>query len=276
MEEKTGMFSYERPDNDRRAVEKSGKGIEELQAGQDVALERNQKEDAASDIGQGNGRQEEEGEEEEEMTQERLQSLLEDIKLEGGFEDVEMTEERVNAILEQVRQAEKVVCSVSGWRSATSDMIIDSSLPGTEEGRYDLVLFYHFPIQRFRHQGLLSHQQVCDSSSIYLLSTFYSPSPENLADLLEQPSAQTDRQNGGQTDEAREGKEKEAKRKGSQEESGTAGPSRGQEEGGDRSQHKVQVRVVLQDRFCFTCSFCSFFYLNPCTNTKTHCGVSRP
>lgn len=127
--------SYERPDNDRRAVDKSGKGTEELEAEPDVALERNRKEDGAPDIGQGNGRQEEE-EEEEEMTQERLQSLLEDIKLEGGLEDEEMTEERVNAILEQVRQAEKVVCSVPGWRGETSDAIAESSgLPGAEEGR---------------------------------------------------------------------------------------------------------------------------------------------
>lgn len=60
--------------------------------------------------------------------------------------------------------------------------------------------------------------------------TNLSPSPDSLADSLEQPPAQSDRQNGGQ-------------RKGSQEDSSTAGPSREQEEGGDRSQHKVQVRV---------------------------------
>uniref|UniRef100_A0A3B4UA26 Ankyrin 3 n=1 Tax=Seriola dumerili TaxID=41447 RepID=A0A3B4UA26_SERDU len=192
------LVSYERPDNDRRAVEKSG--TEELKAGPVVGLERNQKEDAVSDVAQGNGRrEEEEEEEEEEMTQERLQSLLEDIKLEGGLEDEEMTEERVNAILEQVRQAEKVMCSVPGWRGEMSDTIAESSLHGTEEG-----------------------------------------SPESLADSMEQPQAQADRQNGGQTDAAREGKEKEAKKKGSQEDSSTAGPSRGREEGGDRSQHKVQ------------------------------------
>ncbi len=143
-EEKTGLVSYERPENDRRAVEKSGKGTdvhaeEELNAGQGVVLERqggNQKEDAASGTGHGNGRQEEE---EEEMTEERLRSLLEDIKLEGGLEDEEMTEERVNAILEQVRQAEKDVCSVPGWRSETSGEIAESAAPGhspgTEEGR---------------------------------------------------------------------------------------------------------------------------------------------
>ncbi|XP_071319829.1 ankyrin-3 isoform X14 [Trachinotus anak] len=201
VEEKAGLVSYETPDNDRRAVEKSG--TEELRAGPAVALERNQKEDAASDIGQGNGRHEEE-EEEEEMTQERLQSLLEDIKLEGDLEDEDMTEERVNAILEQVRQAEKVMCSVPGWRSEMSDAIAESSSrPGTEEG-----------------------------------------SPERLADSLEQPPAQTNRQNGGQTDAAGE---KEAKKNGSQGDSSTAGPSRGREEGGDRSQHKVQGRVRAEE-----------------------------
>uniref|UniRef100_A0A4W6C1Q7 Ankyrin 3 n=1 Tax=Lates calcarifer TaxID=8187 RepID=A0A4W6C1Q7_LATCA len=40
--------SYERPDNDRRAVDKSGKGTEELEAEPDVALERNRKEDGGS------------------------------------------------------------------------------------------------------------------------------------------------------------------------------------------------------------------------------------
>lgn len=137
VEQKTGLVSYDWPDNDRRAVEKSGKDTEELEARQDVVLQRNQREDTALDAGHGNGREEEE--EEEEMTQERLQSLLEDIKLEGGSEDEEMTEERVNAILEQVRQAEKVVSSVPGWRSETSGAIAELTAPGqspsTEEGR---------------------------------------------------------------------------------------------------------------------------------------------
>uniref|UniRef100_A0A3Q1J4Z8 Ankyrin 3 n=1 Tax=Anabas testudineus TaxID=64144 RepID=A0A3Q1J4Z8_ANATE len=131
VEQKARLVSYDWPDNDRRAVEKSGKETEELKAEQDVALQRNQREDAALDVGNGNGREGEEEEEEEEMTQERLLSLLEDIKLEGGLEDEEMTEERVNAILEQVRQAEKVVSSPTGWRSETSGAIADS----TEEAK---------------------------------------------------------------------------------------------------------------------------------------------
>lgn len=136
-EDKSRMASYERPDNDRRAVEKSRKGTEEqgevLQEQLKAERDSHQKQDA----GFGNGRQEEE--EEEEMTQEKLQSLLEDINLEGGLEDVEMTEEGVKAILEQVRQAEKDLCSVPGWRSETSAGVAESAAPGhspdAEEGR---------------------------------------------------------------------------------------------------------------------------------------------
>lgn len=152
VQQKMGLVNYEWPDNDRWAVEQFGKETEELKAGQDVVLQKNQREDTALDFGHGNGREEEE--EEEEMTQERLQSLLEDIKLEGGLEDEEMTEERMNAILEQVRQAEKVMCSVPGWRSETSGTIVESTAPGhspgTEEGRWDLFLFYHFSIYTLR------------------------------------------------------------------------------------------------------------------------------
>ncbi|XP_034564072.1 ankyrin-3-like [Notolabrus celidotus] len=213
-EKMSGFSSYERPENDRRAVEKS----EKVTVGYAEALEREMKtgkgfivefeeenhhKEAATTHENGKQEEEEEEEEEEEMTQERLQSLLEDIKLEGGLEDEDMTEERVNAILEQVRQAEKDMCSVPGWRNETSDATGETSGRGhdapTEEG-----------------------------------------SPDSLADSLEQPPAQVEKQNGGHSEAAREGKEKEAKRKGSQEDSSTAGPSRGREEGGERSQHKVQ------------------------------------
>ncbi|XP_051274562.1 ankyrin-3 isoform X32 [Dicentrarchus labrax] len=95
---------------------------------------------------------------------------------------------------------------VPGWRSETSSATVESAAPGHSPGT---------------EEG----------------------SPDSLADSLEQPPAQTSRQNGGHSDSAREGKEKEAKRKGSQEDSSTAGPSRGREEGGERSQHKVQGSV---------------------------------
>lgn len=74
---------------------------------------------------------------------------------------------------------------------------------------------------------------------------FVSLSPDSLADSLERP----DIQNGELGGAAREGKE--AKKKKPQEDSSTAGPSRGREEGGDLSQHRVQVTgISLQFQAC--------------------------
>ncbi|KAG7492681.1 hypothetical protein MATL_G00017420 [Megalops atlanticus] len=69
-------------------------------------------------------------EEEEEMTREKLQSLLEGIKLEEGSEGEEMTEERVQAILSQVEQAEKDLSSIPGWHSETSSVYVEPPTPG--------------------------------------------------------------------------------------------------------------------------------------------------
>lgn len=69
-------------------------------------------------------------------------------------------------------------------------------------------------------------------------------SPDSLAD-----SPEADRHNGGHDHAASE--EKEAKRTRPQEDSSTAGPSRGRQEAGERSQHKVQVRVALSGK-CVT------------------------
>ncbi|KAM9716168.1 ankyrin-3-like [Menidia menidia] len=137
--EDTALTGRERgPDNDRRAVEQAGKRTEAS-----GSQEGKPKEDVSS-AGLGNGREaeeEEEEEEEEEMTSERLQSLLEAIKLEGGVEEEEMTEERVNAILQQVRQAEKELSSVPGWRSeppdATDAEAAAGHSPGAEDGSPD-------------------------------------------------------------------------------------------------------------------------------------------
>uniref|UniRef100_UPI003AB038DD ankyrin-3 n=1 Tax=Centroberyx gerrardi TaxID=166262 RepID=UPI003AB038DD len=219
MEEDAGLsrertVSYEWPDNERRAVAGGRLGTEEqaealeteVKAGQGVVSEGqagNQGVSARGDAASDTGGREEEEEEEEEMTQERLQSLLEDIKLEGGSEDEEMTEERVNAILNQVRQAEKEMCSVPGWRSEMSSVAVEPPSPGHTPGT-----------EGFHPQH---------------------GSPDSLADSAERAEVQTDRQNGGHADPAREGKEKEAKRKGSQEDSSTAGPS-----GGREDEHKVQ------------------------------------
>ncbi|KAG5263008.1 hypothetical protein AALO_G00281440 [Alosa alosa] len=60
-------------------------------------------------------REMEEDNDEGEMTQEKLKSLLGDIKLEEGSEDEEMTEEKVQEILSQVEQAEKDLSSLAGW-----------------------------------------------------------------------------------------------------------------------------------------------------------------
>ncbi|KAG9346015.1 hypothetical protein JZ751_007830 [Albula glossodonta] len=68
--------------------------------------------------------------EEEEMTHEKLQSLLEDIKLEEGSEGEEMTEEKVQAILCQVEQAEKDMSSIPGWHSETSSVNVEPPTPG--------------------------------------------------------------------------------------------------------------------------------------------------
>lgn len=148
LEDNTVLDSYKCPDNDRRAVEGQGKETDEhaealekeSKTEQEVfseSQEEQQKEEVAPEATHGNGKEEHKGEEEEEdeeMTQERLRSLLEDIKLEGGLDDEEITEERVNAILEQVRQAEKDMSSVSGWRSETSGAIIESASPGHSPG----------------------------------------------------------------------------------------------------------------------------------------------
>uniref|UniRef100_A0A8C7ZX22 Ankyrin 3 n=1 Tax=Oryzias sinensis TaxID=183150 RepID=A0A8C7ZX22_9TELE len=84
-------------------------------------------------------------EEEEEMTQDRLRSLLEDIKLEGGVEEEEMTEEKVHAILKQVQQAEKDLSSVAGWTGETSGAFAEpeavSHNGDGEESRCGLISF---------------------------------------------------------------------------------------------------------------------------------------
>ncbi|XP_078793111.1 ankyrin-3 isoform X21 [Oryzias latipes] len=141
-------------------------------------------------------------EEEEEMTQDRLRSLLEDIKLEGGMEEEEMTEEKVHAILKQVQQAEKDLSSVAGWTGETSGA--------------------------FAEPEAVSHNGDGEESS-----------PESPADSLEQPAAQ----NGHHSQEAKEGWRAEVTGEGLQEDSGSAGPSRGGEKKADRSKDKVKGNV---------------------------------
>uniref|UniRef100_A0A8C8A2R1 Ankyrin 3 n=1 Tax=Oryzias sinensis TaxID=183150 RepID=A0A8C8A2R1_9TELE len=96
-------------------------------------------------------------EEEEEMTQDRLRSLLEDIKLEGGVEEEEMTEEKVHAILKQVQQAEKDLSSVAGWTGETSGAFAEpeavSHNGDGEESRCGLISFPR------RHSSSLSSNE---------------------------------------------------------------------------------------------------------------------
>ncbi|XP_051927469.1 ankyrin-3-like isoform X36 [Hippocampus zosterae] len=117
----------ESPDNDRRAAHRRA-----MFEGAYAPYERQG----------GHLKDEEEEEEEDEMTQERLQSLLENIKLEEeGLEDEEMTEEKLHAILEQVRQAEKEFCSLPGWRGGDAAAAVDEAAAelgdAAEEGSPD-------------------------------------------------------------------------------------------------------------------------------------------
>ncbi|XP_030058970.1 LOW QUALITY PROTEIN: ankyrin-3 [Microcaecilia unicolor] len=66
----------------------------------------------------------------EEMTEERLKSLFEDIRLEEGTECEEMTEERVQQILKHVQQAEQEISSITGWQSEVSSANAESPALG--------------------------------------------------------------------------------------------------------------------------------------------------
>ncbi|KAF1375594.1 hypothetical protein PFLUV_G00221800 [Perca fluviatilis] len=79
--------------------------------------------------------EEEEGNREKEIKEEALGSLLEEeVEKEEGSEekeeDEEMTEASVEEILGQVEQAEKEVCSLSGWHSDSSSVNVEPPTPG--------------------------------------------------------------------------------------------------------------------------------------------------
>ncbi|XP_072768812.1 uncharacterized protein [Nerophis lumbriciformis] len=127
--------SGEWADNDRRAAQQRSAKIEFEGAYASDPETR----DARMEEEEG---EEEEGEEEEgeEMTEERLRSLLEDIKLEEeGLEDEEMTEEKLHAILQRVRQAEKDLSSLPGWSGdgAVMDPAPSDLGPASQEGSPD-------------------------------------------------------------------------------------------------------------------------------------------
>ncbi|XP_040905838.1 ankyrin-3-like isoform X2 [Toxotes jaculatrix] len=81
----------------------------------------------------GSNEEEEEGHGDKQIKEEALGSLLEEVKKEGSEDkekDEEMTEARVQEILDQVEQAEKDVCSFSGWHSDSSSVNVEPPTPG--------------------------------------------------------------------------------------------------------------------------------------------------
>ncbi|XP_019124837.2 ankyrin-3 isoform X11 [Larimichthys crocea] len=82
----------------------------------------------------GSNEEEEEGDRDEVITEEALGSLVEEVKSEEGSEEKEeveeITEASVEAILDHVEQAEKEVCSLSGWHSDSSSVNVEPPTPG--------------------------------------------------------------------------------------------------------------------------------------------------
>ncbi|XP_051284395.1 ankyrin-3 isoform X19 [Dicentrarchus labrax] len=82
----------------------------------------------------GSNEEEEEGETDQKVSEEALGSLLEEEKKEEGSEEneenKEMTKASVEEILDQVEQAEKEVCSLSGWHSDSSSVNVEPPTPG--------------------------------------------------------------------------------------------------------------------------------------------------
>nr|XP_046258606.1 ankyrin-3 isoform X20 [Scatophagus argus] len=76
--------------------------------------------------------EEEEGDRHKEITEEPLGSLVEEVKKEEGSEEKEEIKEMasVKEILDQVEQAEKDVCSLSGWHSDSSSVNVEPPTPG--------------------------------------------------------------------------------------------------------------------------------------------------
>lgn len=119
----------------------------------------------------------------------------------------------------------------------------------------------HRRVGCYRHRGgQVGRRKVSTQSgelTQLLFSNFIPPrSPDSLADLSELNVGRSGRHNGGHGADA---EEEEARRKGSQGGGSTAGPSGGRQEGGERSQHKAQVRVALLRRadslILFTCLY---------------------
>ncbi|XP_059215165.1 ankyrin-3 isoform X2 [Centropristis striata] len=78
--------------------------------------------------------EEQEGNGDKEIPEEALGSLVEEVEKEEGSEvkeeDQEMTEANFQQIHDQVEQAEKEVCSLSGWHSDSSSVNVEPPTPG--------------------------------------------------------------------------------------------------------------------------------------------------
>ncbi|XP_062256643.1 ankyrin-3-like isoform X15 [Platichthys flesus] len=78
--------------------------------------------------------EEEEGHRAKQTTEEALGTLMEEVKneevSEEKEEDAEMTQDRVQAIAGPVEQAEKDLCSLSGWHSDSSSVNVEPPTPG--------------------------------------------------------------------------------------------------------------------------------------------------
>ncbi|XP_034050589.1 ankyrin-3-like isoform X3 [Thalassophryne amazonica] len=141
-------------------------------------------------------------------------------------EEEEMTQERLQSLLEDIQQEgglddeeiteERVKAILQQVQQAEKDVC---SVPGW----------------RTEMSGVTNEAAALGDGS----ST--DTSPDSLADSPKKPEDRTDKHNGGHTDPARK---EEAKRRRSQEDSSTAGPSRGSDEKrgerGDSSQHNIQ------------------------------------
>ncbi|XP_034465170.1 ankyrin-3 isoform X29 [Hippoglossus hippoglossus] len=84
--------------------------------------------------GSGSNEEEEEGHRDKQTPEEALGTLMEEVKneevSEEKEEDAEMMQDRVQAIADPVEQAEKDLCSLSGWHSDSSSVNVEPPTPG--------------------------------------------------------------------------------------------------------------------------------------------------
>ncbi|KAK1166394.1 hypothetical protein AOXY_G13024 [Acipenser oxyrinchus oxyrinchus] len=122
---------HEEDDEDPRVTKMHSTFLERLQQ------EDDEPQSVASDVartiqvyaeeeGSGSGSEEEE----EEMTETKIKSLLQDLRLEEDEEGEEMTEEKVQSILKSVQKTQKEMSSIPGWNSESSSVNVEPPTPG--------------------------------------------------------------------------------------------------------------------------------------------------